>query len=328
MLDQLLLAQFYQLKIPHNDIHKWEKAREIRGKSWTFSHWEVILPQGVGAQKVISQLRQRIRETSPDVRLTSARRPDGSWKISLRIDGLLTHNLILHPPKLKPPRPKLLRPRIAIVIDDLGLSKKAAEELLHLQAPLTFSIFPMRPFSRRIAQWAHSQGREVILHLPMEPRGYPLKDPGEGALFVSMDKSELLHRLREDLEAVPYIKGVDNHMGSRFMEHGDKVRLVLRELKKRDLFFLDSLTTPKSRGYQIAQELAMRAGKRDLFLDNETAVKDIKVQLERLKQIAQTRGKAIGICHPYPSTIAALKEMIPKFQAEGMEIVPLSQILD
>jgi len=134
--------------------------------------------------------------------------------------------------------------------------------------------------------------------------------------------------LREDLEAVPYIKGVDNHMGSRFMEHGDKVRLVLRELKKRDLFFLDSLTTPKSKGYQIAQELAMRAGKRDLFLDNETAVKDIKVQLERLKQIAQTRGKAIGICHPYPSTIAALKEMVPKFQAEGMEIVPLSQILD
>ncbi|RLB04138.1 MAG: hypothetical protein DRG50_09315, partial [Deltaproteobacteria bacterium] len=141
MLDQMLLAQFYQLEVPHNDIHKWEKAREIRGKSWTFSHWEVILPQGVGAQKVISQLRQRIRETSPDVRLTSARRPNGSWKISLRIDGLLTHNLILHPPKLKPPRPKLLRPRIAIVIDDLGLSKRAAEELLHLQAPLTFSIF-------------------------------------------------------------------------------------------------------------------------------------------------------------------------------------------
>ncbi|MBW2038339.1 MAG: divergent polysaccharide deacetylase family protein [Deltaproteobacteria bacterium] len=328
VVDQVLLAQFYQLEIPRNDIHKWGEARRREGKAWTLSYWEVILPQGAGPEKFTSQLVQKIKEVCPEVTLTRARAPDGAWGIELRTDGLLTHHLILRPPKLKPPKPIPLRHRIVIVVDDLGLDKKAAEEFLRLDVPLTFSILPLRSFSRRIAQRAHAQGREVILHLPMEPRGYPLKDPGEGALFVSMGEKELLRQLREDLEAIPYIRGVDNHMGSRFMEHGEKVRLVLQELKKRDLFFLDSLTTSKSKGYRIAQEMALKVGKRDLFLDNEANVKDIEAQLKRLIRIAQTHGKAIGICHPHPATITALKEVIPKLQAEGVEIVPLSQILD
>jgi polysaccharide deacetylase 2 family uncharacterized protein YibQ len=162
----------------------------------------------------------------------------------------------------------------------------------------------------------------------MEPRGYPLKNPGKGALFVSMGERELLCQLRKDLEAVPFIKGVNNHMGSRFMEHGEKVRLVLQELKKRGLFFLDSRTTSKSQGYQIARELALKTDKRDLFLDNETDVKDIQAQLEKLIRIARDNGTAIAICHPYPTTISALKEMIPRIKADGMQIVPLSQALD
>ncbi len=323
--DQLLLAQFYQLKIPHEDIHTWEEPQKRGRKAWTVTHWEVTLPRGVGSETVTAQLRQRIKETCPGVTLTTTRAADGAGEVKVKVDNLLAHHLILRPPPLKPPK---LRPRIAIVVDDLGLDKRVAKKLLHLDISLTFSIIPLRPFSRQIAQWAHAQGREVILHLPMEPRGYPLKDPGEGALFVSMEAKELLRQLRDDLEAVPYIRGVSNHMGSRFMEHGQKVRLVLQEIKERKLFFLDSRTTPKSTGYQIAQELDLKAGKRDLFLDNEADVKYTKLQLERLIQIARAHGKAIGICHPYPSTITALKEMIPTLEKQGMELVPLSQIID
>ena len=167
-----------------------------------------------------------------------------------------------------------------------------------------------------------------MLHLPLEPRGFPLKDPGKGALFVAMDERELVRQLRKDLDAVPYITGVNNHMGSRFMEQGEKVRLVLGELKKRGLFFLDSRTTARSQGYRIARELALRAGKRDLFLDNETDVQTIKAQVERLIRIARDHGTAIGICHPYPSTVTVLTTMIPQIKAQGIDIVPLSQVLD
>jgi polysaccharide deacetylase 2 family uncharacterized protein YibQ len=327
-VDQLLLTQLSQLEIPQGAIHKGEEQRRKAGKTWTVSRWEVTLPPGVKPEKVTSQLVQRIQDACPGVIATESRTQDEAWEVRVTIDNLLAHHLILRPPPVTPPPLRPPRPRIAIVVDDLGSDRQVVEELLRLDAPLTFSIFPLESSSRRIAHKAHAQGREVILHLPMEPRGYPLKDPGKGALFVSMGERELLRQLQKDLEAVPFIKGVNNHMGSRFMEHGEKVRLVLQELKKRGLFFLDSRTTSESQGYQIARELALRTDNRDLFLDNETDVKDIQTQLEKLIRIARDNGTAIGICHPYPSTITALKEMIPRIKAEGIRIVPLSQALD
>jgi polysaccharide deacetylase 2 family uncharacterized protein YibQ len=327
-LDQLLLTQLSQMEIPRQAIHKWEETHQQAEKTWTISRWEVTLHPGVEPLTVTSTLLQRIQDACPGVTFTESRAREGAWELKVKVDNLLAHHLIFRPPKLKPPPLRPPRPRIAIVVDDLGSNKRTAEELLRLDIPLTFSILPSQSSSRRIAHKAHAQGREIILHLPMEPRGYPLKDPGKGALFVSMDERELLRQLRKDLNAVPFIKGVNNHMGSRFMEHGEKVRLVLKELKQKELFFLDSRTTSKSQGYQIAQELGLRTDKRDLFLDNKSDIGYTKLQLKHLIRIARDHGTAIGICHPYPSTITALKEMIAQIQAEGIQIVPLSQALD
>lgn len=327
-VDQLLLAQLTQLEIPQGAIQKQEEEQRVGKKTWTLSRWEVTLPQGVDAERVTSQLAQRIQAACPGVTVAEAKAQDGAWEVKVKIDNLLAHHLILHPPRIKPPPVRPPRPRLAIVVDDLGPDTQIAEELLRLDASITFSILPLQPHSRSIAQKAHAKGREVILHLPMEPRGFPLKDPGKGALFVAMSERELLSQLRKDLDAVPFIAGVNNHMGSRFMEHAAAVRLVLGELKKRGLFFLDSRTTAKTEGYQIARELALLAGERDLFLDNENDVQDIRAQLEGLIRLARDHGKAIGICHPYPATITALKEMIVKIKAAGIRIVPLSQALD
>lgn len=328
LLDQLILAQISQWKIPPEAIQKQREEQREGDKAWTLARWEVVLPRAAEPQKAATQLIQGIQGACQGVTLTESKARDGTVEVRVKVDNLLAHHLIFHPPQLKPPIVIPLRPRIAIVVDDLGTDRQVAEELLRLDSPLTFSILPLQPYSRRIAQEAHDKGREIILHFPMEPRGFPLQDPGKGALFVTMGEKELLRQLRKDLDAVPFIKGVNNHMGSRFMEDGEKVRLVLRELKKRGLFFLDSRTTAKSTGYHIALELSLRAGERDVFIDNETDAKDINAQEERLIHIALKNGKAIGICHPYPSTIAALKRMITKIKAEGIQIVSLSQALD
>lgn len=327
-VDQLLLAQLAQLEIPQGAIQKQEEEQRYGTKTWTLSRWEVQLPQGVEAEQVTSELAKRIQEACPGVTVTDAKAQDGQWEVKVKVDNLLARHLIFHPPRIKPPPLRPPRPRLAIVVDDLGPDDRVAEELLRLDASITFSILPLQPHSRRIAQEAHAQGREVILHLPMEPRGFPLKDPGKGALFVAMSERELLRQLRKDLDAVPFIVGVNNHMGSRFMEHAAAVRLVLAELKKRGLFFLDSRTTAKTEGYQIARELALLAGERDLFLDNENDVHDIRAQLEGLIRLARDHGRAVGICHPYPATITALKGMITKIKAAGIRIVPLSQALE
>ena len=328
-VEQLVFAQLSRMEIPQQAIQKRREEMRKGKRVWTSARWEITLPSGVDAGKVTSQLVEGIGEIPAGVTLAASKVQDGAAAVAVKVDDLLTLYLIFRPPVVAPPKPLPSRPRIAIVVDDLGLDKQVAEELLRLEAPLTFSILPFQPHSRRIAKLAHAQGKEIILHLPMEPRGFPLKDPGEGGLFVTMGETkELARQLKKDLDAVPYISGANNHMGSRFMEHEAVVRVVLKELKNRGLFFLDSGTTDRSMGHQVARELSLKTAARDVFLDNETGPKDMEAQLNQLMRIARSRGKAIGIGHPYPTTVAALKRMIAKIQKAGIKIVPLSQVLD
>jgi polysaccharide deacetylase 2 family uncharacterized protein YibQ len=228
----------------------------------------------------------------------------------------------------KPPAAKVsLQPKIAIVIDDLGGEDSVYQELLQENLPVTFSILPFSPKGKVLALEAHRKGREVILHLPMEPHGYPKIKPGNGALLYKMSEEELFRQLSKDIEAIPYIQGVSNHMGSQLMEDPEKIRIILSEVKRRGLFFLDSRTTPQTVGLQTARSLGLKAAERNVFLDNSTNGDDVKRQLEQLIQISLSTGRAIGIGHPHPSTIQSLKEMIPKIKEKGIEIVSLSEIM-
>lgn len=319
-IDRVILSELTRQGVPQAYI-RWQKGKAI---------WEVDLPAGFDVRGIASGLCERVKWISPRVTAECLVGAEGNV-VEVRVDGRLTHHLILRPPRIPPslpPAPPPRIPRIAIVVDDLGPDPNIAEELLRLDAPLTFSILPFQSHSRRIAEQAHARGREVILHLPLEPRGFPLKDPGKGALFVAMGERELLRQLRKDLDAVPCVAGVNNHMGSRFMEDERSVRLVMTELKKRGLFFLDSRTTPRSLGYRIAAGLEIRRGERDIFLDNDKDTKQIKGQLQQLVRLARAKGKAIGICHPSPATISTLKVMLAEIKKDGAQIVPLSHLLD
>ena len=218
--------------------------------------------------------------------------------------------------------------KVAIVIDDLGYNNGRSEELLTIDASLTFSIFPFCPYSKLIARKAHARGRDVLLHLPMEPYNYPEKNPGNGSLFLDMNDEEILRRLDADLSSVPFVKGVNNHMGSKFTENKEKMRVVLRELKERNLFFLDSRTSRNSVGYSMAREIGLKTATRNIFLDNDQDIKSINAQIYKLVRQSIKNGSAIGIGHPYPSTIEALKQTIPELGAKGIEVVPISQLVN
>jgi polysaccharide deacetylase 2 family uncharacterized protein YibQ len=238
------------------------------------------------------------------------------------------------PDTVPPPRnigPPVSRPgphaKVAIVIDDLGRERAISRELLQWNLPVTFSILPFEPHSRDLAIEAHQKGKEVILHLPMEPHGYPKIRPGEGALLLEMNERVLLHQLSRDIDAVPYIKGVSNHMGSRFMEDSKKMKLVLSELKRRGLFFLDSRTTPETVGVQTANAIGLEAAERAVFLDNDLNEDAIRRSLHRLVRVSLASGKAIGIGHPHSATLRSLKRVIPEMQEKGIEVVSLSVIM-
>ena len=228
-------------------------------------------------------------------------------------------------PRERKPHPTC---KVAIIIDDLGYDKYLSEEFLKIDAPLTFSIFPLCTYSKSIAEKAHAMGRDIMLHLPMEPYKYPEKDPGNGTLLLHMGNEEIIRILDADIRSVPFIKGVNNHMGSRFTESEEKMRVVLKELKERDLFFLDSKTSEKSVGYSIAKNMGLKAAGRNIFLDNSPDVEYIKAQIYKLARLSTKKGSAIAIGHPHPSTIEALKQTIPDLKAKGIEIVPISELVN
>ena len=211
--------------------------------------------------------------------------------------------------------------RMAIIVDDMGLDLNIAKKLAALDADLTFSIMPLRPYTKETARYLHAKGKEVMLHLPMEGNG---KNPGPGTIYLGMSPAEVRAILHEDLRSVPYIQGVNNHMGSKVTADRTIMTLVQRELKGKDLFFIDSLTTNRSVCGEVATQVGIRFNARDVFLDNTQSADYIKGQLMKLVAVARRYPEAIGICHPHPVTIAVLQEELPRLQREGLVIVRVS----
>ena len=219
------------------------------------------------------------------------------------------------------------RPLVAIIIDDLGYDKKIAIKFSKLNAVLTFSILPHSPFQKAIAHLSKEKGLDIMLHLPMEPVEYPDVNPGPGTLLTSMTPDQLTRQLENDLDAVPFIKGVNNHMGSKMTAASSQMYQIFSILKKRGLFFVDSRTTAETLCKPSARLFQIPFAQRDVFLDHVTTVEFIRKQLNELVRIAQRNGYAVGIGHPHSQTYQVLREMLPELQKK-VRLVPASEIVD
>jgi hypothetical protein len=227
------------------------------------------------------------------------------------------------PPELPPLKKK---PRVSIIIDDVGYDRALAEKFMSLDAALTLSILPHSPHQQAIARIAHAQGSEIMLHLPMEPLEYPEINPGPGALLSSMSPDELLKVLEENLQTVPYVKGVNNHMGSKLTTHSEQIYQVFSVLKRRGLFFVDSRTTEASVCLPSARLLQLPFAQRDVFLDHVQDPAFIRKQFRELVRVARNRGEAIGIGHPHSTTYTIFKEALPELRQQ-VELVPASRLV-
>lgn len=241
------------------------------------------------------------------------------------------------PEETKPPvkKPSVISPvkaRIAIIIDDFGQNFGEREKsLLKLGYPLTFSVLPNLPYSEKIAKEAHSKGWEIMLHLPMEPQGYPGpgKNPGKSAIFTDMNDLEIARTVEEAIKSIPYLSGVNNHMGSKATEDEKVMAVVLDEIENNNLFFVDSATSPNSVGYYLAVKKGLRVGKRKIFLDNEDDKEYIKKQLRLLAKEAERDGYAIAVGHVQRKWISvALAEELPLMKKKGIKVVPVSKVVD
>jgi polysaccharide deacetylase 2 family uncharacterized protein YibQ len=237
---------------------------------------------------------------------------------------------LLHfrPPPTPPPAPMVkARARAAIIMDDLGRDLETARALLAIDLPVTFAILPGEAHAAEVATLAHRSGREVMIHIPMEPQSYPATNPGDDALLLGQSPEEIRRRFQEYVERVPFAVGGNNRMGSRFTEYREGMEVVLATMKASGLFFVDSRTTGQSLAFDEARRAGVPAAARDLFLDNEQDVGQISREIRKLAILAGRKGQAVGICHPYEQTLEALRREAPYLKQQGIEIVPVSQLL-
>lgn len=238
--------------------------------------------------------------------------------------------LLKHSPQLgifKVPQhpPRSNRPKIAFVIDDIGNHNRYTSQLKALGDKVTYAILPLLPYSRYYGNMSQTTGAEVILHLPLDTMQD--KIPGRGLIVGTMSKKDILDVLTRDLESVPNHIGVNNHMGSRGTADRNMMTVILEELKRRHLFFLDSYTTPESVVPAVGRSLGLPILARGVFLDNEDSKPAIHAQLVQLRAVAQAKGNAIAIGHYRAKTLEVLAKEIPLFEREGFEIITLKKML-
>ncbi len=365
--DGIIAGAFFDMGISLEDIHsKKVYKKEKEGVEWEYRDIKVSVPPGVTEKRVKSIILESF--SGKPAYKQEFKSSGNSLTADIKINDLGTHRIKFEFPiekaapgkivKKKTETPErqapdkkafdkgmstgadqfkakpdggVYKPRVVIIVDDVGLNKRQIDKLLELPAPVTFAVLPDLPYSDYAAEMAQKKDWDVMLHLPMEPKessGYIAADAGEEVLLVGLPKKDILIKLDKMLSSVPHIKGVNNHMGSKFMENEELVELVLRDINAKGLFFVDSLTSGGSAGYETALNLGMQTAKRDVFLDDASKGSAyVKSQINKLVEISERKGYAIGICHPYPDTVSALSEMIPLIR-DKVELTTVSSVLN
>lgn len=218
------------------------------------------------------------------------------------------------------------RPMIAIVIDDMGIDKADAAQVIGLPGPLTIAFMSYATELPAQARAARTAGDEIWMHIPMEPLDGEV-DPGPNVLRTDMSPEEIRSRLDWALARLPGIVGVNNHMGSKFTQNAAGMGVVMTELRARGLAFLDSRTIASTVASQVAGEMGVPHIDRDVFIDNDESVEAVLRQLVEAEHVAQRKGYALAIGHPHPTTIAALQQWLPTLKAKGFVLVPASALV-
>ena len=218
--------------------------------------------------------------------------------------------------------------KLSIIIDDFGyFSGELLQEFLALDKNINFSILPELPHSQEVMQKAYNQGRETMIHMPMEPISYPQNDPGKNAIFVNLSEKEIKKRVKKYIKNLPLCIGANNHMGSLAMQHKNVLIPIMDILKEKGLFFVDSRTTPKTVGYELAQEMDIPTYIIDSFLDTGTFPDRVTAKTNRLLELAKSQNEIVVISHCTPKSLEELKQILRNIEDKNFKLVPISDIV-
>ncbi len=287
---------------------------------------EVQLPKHLTLGSASRALEALGREAAGRMEINWEKEETSARLAVINLDGLVTHRILLRE-QASFQGPRLQEePKVALIVDDLGGDQRVFKLLKHMGIPLTLAILPAGEQARQMALEAQAQGLEVMVHMPMEPKAYPSRNPGPHALMAAMDGQEAMRLIASQLDQFPQAVGANNHMGSKLTEDPRHMSVLMDALANRSMYFVDSLTSPNSVAYAMARQKGLRAYRRDVFVDNSRNPDEIKEQFQVLLSLALKRGHALAIAHPYPETLALLPELHRLSKAQGIRWVKVSQL--
>jgi polysaccharide deacetylase 2 family uncharacterized protein YibQ len=313
--------------------------REDGRYTWTHIEKKGSIPHDVSIYECNLAITRVVRRAGGRIIRGSDQGPDyqGLRTLDMRIGygDVETHRLMLKQSVGTVARGDLAAvdsaPRIAIVIDDFGYNgSEMTMGFIDLDFPITISILPNCSRTTDVAQAAHRAGKEVLVHIPMEPRGYPEVDPGDDALMSGHTREQLLRRIDDALDDVPFAVGANNHMGSAFTSQHIPMRVLMQRLRDKGFFFLDSMTTSESVGIAEARRAGVLTTRNRMFIDSpvdESGRIDVESQLAELVLVARKLGEAVGLGHPHPETLRVLRKALPELEREGIELVFVSELV-
>ncbi len=321
------------------DVETEMEERSGGGYRWT--HWDTEGRLPYDLSPIESNLAVTRAVRSAGGRIIRARESGPDWRgittldIRCGIDDRETHRIILKEsdPRVETarPTPAARGPRIAIIIDDLGYNRSATTNgFIDSPFPLTLSVLPHCPHSGDVAEAAHRAGKEVLVHIPMQPEDWPATNAGDGVLLVEHTHAQIRELVAQAIADVPHAVGANNHMGSALTKDRARMRTVMESIRKEDLFFIDSMTTAQSVGLAEASRAGVPTTRNRMFLDSrldEHGKLAVEPQLLELAAIARRRGDAVGIGHPRKETLAALERVLPRLREQGIEVVYVSQLV-
>ncbi len=220
-------------------------------------------------------------------------------------------------------------PKIALIIDDMGEQWILGQQALQLPGAITYSFLPFSSYAPVLADLAYKEGKELMLHIPMQAIDAHEHEVSELTEKMSTRTFEWL--LNEQLKQIAHISGINNHKGSLLTQNYSAMKHLLQFIKNRygdSLFFVDSKTTVRSIAEEVAKKLGVATLGRDVFLDHDAPEKEeIRQQFRKLILLAQQNGSALGIAHPRKNTLAVLKEELVKMKFYGVQLVPVSHLI-
>jgi polysaccharide deacetylase 2 family uncharacterized protein YibQ len=283
---------------------------------------------------LVARLLQALGAIATKHGLTEDARSDGNDTIRFTYsrDGYATHTIRIHilgsstSSQPSASRPSAGPARLAVILDDVGGDRGAADAIFALPYALTISVLPNRPHSVDIARQAHRRGYQVMLHLPMQSVGNGKPEPQE--LHRGMQATDVAALVNEFLDAVPDVTGVNNHQGSQSTADVALMDALMLVLRDHQLFYIDSRTTRETVAYDAARKAGVRCASRNVpFLDDVAETSAVRKQLQLALRGAKEKGEAIAIGHPRPSTLAALKEILPQAKAQGVQLAFASDLV-